>query len=65
MSALISKSLRSEVLTAAKEKHASAVEVLVTIYSERAKEAARRAKRPWTAELDARVRKQVERQLAL
>ncbi|MCA1367180.1 hypothetical protein I6F15_07185 [Bradyrhizobium sp. BRP14] len=65
MSALISKSLRSEVLSAAKEKRAGAVETLVQMYSERAKEAARRAKRPWTAELDKRIRSQVEKQLAL
>lgn len=65
MSALISKSLRSEVLSAAKEKRAGAVETLVQMYSERAKEAARRAKRPWTDELDRRIRSQVEKQLAL
>lgn len=65
MSALISKSLRSEVLTAAKQKHASAVETLVAMYSERAKEAAKRANKPWTPELDLRIRSQVEKQLAL
>ncbi|MFC5757972.1 hypothetical protein [Rhizobium sp. GCM10022189] len=65
MSALISKSLRSEVLTSAKEKRAGAVETLVKMYSEHAKAAAKRAKRPWTEEMDKRIRTQVEKQLAL
>lgn len=65
MSALISKSLRTEVIASAKDKRAGAVETLVRMYSERAKEAARMAKQPWTPELERRVRTQVERQLAL
>lgn len=65
MSAMISKSLRSEVLSAAKKKHKGAVETLIQMYSERAKESAKRANRPWTPELDQRIRNQVEKQLAL
>lgn len=65
MSALISKSLRNEVLTAAKAKQAEAVETLVEMYSKHAKDSAKRAKRQWTPEMDQRIRTQVEKQLAL
>ncbi|MHC2303330.1 hypothetical protein [Rhizobium mongolense] len=65
MSALISKSLRSEVLSAAKKKRAGAVETLFNMYREHAREAAKRANKPWTQEHDNRIRQQVEQQLRM
>ena len=63
MSALISKSLRSEVLSSAKKKQAGAIETLYDMYREHAKEAAKRANTPWTKEHDDRIRQKVQQQL--